>query len=189
MILVFFGPPGAGKGTQASKAAIKFNIPHLSTGDILRNKLLEKDELSIKLKKIMDSGNLVSDQILNQIVSNRLKSSDCNKGFILDGYPRTIVQKDFLIEFLEFQKKNISHIFELFIDYEKIYERIQSRSSKENRDDDKEDIIKKRFEKYQEETEPLYVYFRKKFPNYYHKIDGNQDIQKITEDITKIAEK
>ena len=188
MILIFFGPPGAGKGTQSFNIAKKFNIPHLSTGDILRNKLLEGDNLSIKLKKIMDSGNLVSDKILNEIVSNRLKLSDCINGFILDGYPRTIFQKDFLISFLKNEKRHISHIFELFLSYEVIHKRIKSRSNIENRDDDKEEVIKKRYKKYQDETEPLYDYFRKNFPKNYHKVDGSQDIQKITKDILKITE-
>jgi len=188
MILIFFGPPGAGKGTQASKISKEFNIPHLSTGDILRSKLFEKDALSLKLRKIMDSGYLVNDEILNEILLNRLKSSDCKKGFILDGYPRTIAQNNFLIDFLNSQNLNISHIFELFLNYETIYARIKSRSKIEKREDDKEEVIKKRYEKYQEETEPLYGYFREKFLNNYHKVDGNQDIHKITEDILKIVQ-
>ena len=96
MIFLFFGPPGAGKGTQASSIAKKFNIPHLSTGDILREKTIETDSLSLKLKDILDSGDLVSDDILNKIISIRLLKEDCVNGFILDGYPRTISQKDFL---------------------------------------------------------------------------------------------
>ena len=96
MILIFFGPPGAGKGTQSKLIANYFNIPHLSTGDILRKKLLKKDELSKKIKDIMDKGLLVSDDILNQIVSNRIDKQDCLKGFILDGYPRTMNQALFL---------------------------------------------------------------------------------------------
>ena len=95
MILIFFGPPGAGKGTQASLTAKKLNIPHLSTGDILRDKLLDQDSLSLKLKNLMDSGNLVSDEILNEIIANRLNLPDCQTGFILDGYPRTMISENF----------------------------------------------------------------------------------------------
>ena len=98
MIIIFFGPPGAGKGTQASLTAKTLNIPHLSTGDILRDKLLDQDSLSTQLKHLMDSGNLISDDILNEIVSNRLNLPDCQNGFILDGYPRTMSQKIFLIK-------------------------------------------------------------------------------------------
>ena len=97
MIIIFFGPPGAGKGTQASLVSKRLKVPHLSTGDILRNKLSDQDPLAIKFKKIMDAGNLVSDDILNQIITNRIIDEDCKNGFILDGYPRTILQKDYLI--------------------------------------------------------------------------------------------
>ena len=86
MIIIFFGPPGAGKGTQASLTAKTLKIPHLSTGDILRDKLLDQDSLSSKLKNPMDSGNLVSDDILNEIVANRLKLPDCQGGFISVSY-------------------------------------------------------------------------------------------------------
>ena len=95
MIVIFFGPPGAGKGTQAELFSKEFNIPHLSTGDILRKKILEDNPLSNKLKEIINSGNYVSDDLLNNIIENRLRHSDCKNGFVLDGYPRTISQKDF----------------------------------------------------------------------------------------------
>ena len=99
MKIVFFGPPGSGKGTQAKLIAKELNILHLSTGDILRDKLSDGDSLSTKLKEIMSSGNLVSDEILNQIIANKLVSEECNNGYILDGYPRTISQSKFLISF------------------------------------------------------------------------------------------
>ena len=97
MRIIFFGPPGAGKGTQAKLLSSYLGIPHLSTGEILRSKLNEEDELSNRLKHVMTSGNLVSDEILNEIVSMTLLTDNCKKGFILDGYPRTIVQSEFLI--------------------------------------------------------------------------------------------
>ena len=95
--LIFFGPPGAGKGTQAKIISKFLNVSHLSTGDILRKKLLDKDDLANELQKIMSTGNLVSDEILNSIVASRLKDELVN-GFILDGYPRTLKQSDFLIK-------------------------------------------------------------------------------------------
>jgi len=173
MILIFFGPPGAGKGTQASLTAKKLKIPHLSTGDILRDKLLDQDSLSIRLKNFMDSGNLVSDDILNEIVANRLKLPDCQGGFILDGYPRTMSQKIFLIDFLESHDLSISKIIDLVIDEKIIIHRIKSRSNIENRLDDREEIIKIRMLKYFQETKPLSNYFRSKYPNDYHIVDGN----------------
>ena len=111
MILIFFGPPGAGKGTQAAFLSKRFNIPHLSTGEILRNKLSDSDSLSIKLKTIIDQGNLVPDDVLNEIISERLVNKDCISGFILDGYPRTEKQKDYLSFFLENKNLGISMIF------------------------------------------------------------------------------
>ena len=99
MKIVFFGPPGSGKGTQAKLLAKELNILHLSTGDILRDKLNDADSLSIKLKEIMSSGNLVSDEILNQIIAAKLVSKECSNGYILDGYPRTILQSEFLLSF------------------------------------------------------------------------------------------
>ena len=101
MKIIFFGPPGSGKGTQAKLLAKELNILHLSTGDILREKLSNADSLSTKLKEIMASGNLVSDEILNQIIANKLISEECSNGFILDGYPRTISQSDFLVSFFK----------------------------------------------------------------------------------------
>ena len=186
MIIIFFGPPGAGKGTQASLTAKKLNIPHLSTGDILRDKLLDQDSLSSKLKNPMDSGNLVSDDILNEIVANRLKLPDCQGGFILDGYPRTMSQKIFLIDFLESHDLSISKIINLSIDEKIVIERIKSRSNIENRLDDREEIIKTRMIKYLKETKPLFKYFRSKYPNDYHIVDGNQNIENIQNDIFKI---
>ena len=97
--IIFFGPPGAGKGTQAKLISSFLNIPHLSTGDILRKKLLDKDDLANELNNIMSSGNLVSDDILNSIVKSRLKNEN-EKGSILDGYPRTMKQAEFLNNFL-----------------------------------------------------------------------------------------
>ena len=186
MILIFFGPPGAGKGTQASLTAKKLNIPHLSTGDILRDKLLDQDSLSLKLKNLMDSGNLVSDDILNEIVANRLNLPDCQTGFILDGYPRTMTQKIFLSDFLESHDLSISKIIDLSIDEEIILQRIKLRSNIENRQDDREEIIKTRMIKYLKETKPLSNFFKSKYPNDYHIVDGNQEIEKIQVDILNI---
>ena len=189
MILIFFGPPGAGKGTQAALTAKNLNIPHLSTGDILRKNLLNNDTLSLKLKKIIDSGNLVPDEIINEIVAQRLSETDCNKGFILDGYPRTIAQKDFFSNHLEKNNLFITSIFDLFIDKKVIIERIKSRSNIENRKDDKKTVIKIRIEKYLQETKSLSEFYSKHYSKKFHIINGNQEIQMIQEDILKIAKK
>ena len=186
MLFIFFGPPGAGKGTQASIISNNFKIPHLSTGDILRNKLLQKDELSTKLKHIMDKGQLVPDDILNEIVSKRISNPDCLKGFILDGYPRTMGQALFLNTILNSKNFKIDKIIDIEVDEKIIVKRIISRSKEEDRQDDKEEVIKTRIFRYLSETKPLSDYYKSKYSSDYLVINGNQEIEKITEDIVKI---
>lgn len=189
MILIFFGPPGAGKGTQASLLAKELLLPHLSTGDILRKKLLETDPLSLSLKKIMDSGNLVSDDILNKIIADRLLKHDCENGFILDGYPRTVAQNNFLNSFLNKNSLSISKIFVLTLDENIIVERIKSRSGIENRKDDKVEVIRTRINKYLSETKPLSDFYSENYPENYHVINGNQKIEMIHQDILNFSKK
>ena len=189
MIIIFFGPPGAGKGTQASLTSKKLNIPHLSTGDILRSKLSNPDPISLRLKEIIDSGNLVPDDILNEMVLRRVNSNDCQNGFILDGYPRTIKQKIFLEDFLIDYNLILSKIFELTISENLISKRIRSRSLIEGRQDDKDDVIKTRISKYIQETKPLTDFYSTKYLKNYYKIDGNQEIEMIHKNISEIAEK
>ena len=186
MILIFFGPPGAGKGTQADLISKKFGIPHLSTGEILRKKLIDTDPLSKKLKDVIDSGNLVSNDILNKIVASRIAISDCNQGFILDGFPRTIVQKDFLADFFINNNLKISKIFDLRLSQKKINQRIKSRFNIEYRGDDKEEVIKTRIFKYLHETKPISAYYSFNYPKNYYLIDADQEIQMIHSDIIKI---
>ena len=186
MILIFFGPPGAGKGTQSKLIANYFNIPHLSTGDILRKKLLKKDELSKKIKDIMDKGFLVSDDILNQIISNRIDNQDCLKGFILDGYPRTMNQALFFNSTLDSKNLRITKIFNINIDEKIIIQRLNSRFSIENRQDDEEKIIQTRISKYLSETKQLSNFYKNQNLSNYCVINGNQEIQKIKADIIKI---
>ena len=165
----------------------KFKIPHLSTGDILRKKILENNSISIDLKKIMNSGNYVSDEVLNTIIENRINNSDCKNGFVLDGYPRPILQKKFLSNFLDKNNLHINFIFDLFIEDNVIINRIVSRSNIEERKDDDEEVIKIRISKYMQETKPLSLYYSSTYPKIYKIINGNQEIEKIHQDILKIA--
>ena len=186
MILIFFGPPGAGKGTQAKLISELLKIPHLSTGVILRNRLLKRDSLSKKLKSTMETGELVSDTILNKIVLERVNNIDCEKGFILDGYPRTMEQVKFLNSILNTQNKKINIVFDIQVSNEIIFERIKSRSFIEKRKDDKEDILKTRIAKYLEETKPLSEFYQSnRFVNF-QTINGNQDLKKVNSNIVKI---
>ncbi len=186
--IIFFGPPGAGKGTQAKIISEFLKIPHLSTGDILRKKLLEKDDLADELKNIMSSGNLVSDDILNSIVISRLKN-EANKGFILDGYPRTLKQSEFLNNFLLETSTSINYIFNIQINFETLKSRILKRSSEENRDDDKINVIETRYNEYLNSTEKVSNGYKEIFPSIFYEIDGSLQIEEINQKIKQIIKK
>ncbi len=186
--IIFFGPPGAGKGTQAKIISAYLNISHLSTGDILRKKLLDKDTLAKELKIIMSSGNLVSDEILNKIVSSRL-NSETNNGFILDGYPRTLKQSKFLNQYLLETSNQINFVFNIQINFDTLKDRILKRSSEESRDDDNIDVIETRYNKYLHSTQQVSNFYMEKYSSIYHEIDGSLQIQEITEKIKQILKK
>ena len=189
MKIVFFGPPGSGKGTQAKLLAKELNILHLSTGDILRNKLSDGDSLSLKLKEIMSLGNLVSDEILNQIITNKLMSEECSNGYILDGYPRTIPQSEFLLSFTKSKNVNLDLIFNFKIDFKLVEERIILRSKQEQRSDDNIDVIKTRLNKYLEETYPVSQFFSQNFSQNFFNIDASQEVYKIQKELINITKK
>ena len=189
MKIVFFGPPGSGKGTQAKLLANELKILHLSTGDILREKLSDGDTLSIKLKEIISSGNLVSDEILNQIIADKLVSKKCSNGFILDGYPRTISQSEFLLSFFKSNNLNLDIVFDFKIDFKLVEERIILRSKQEQRSDDNLDVIKTRLDKYMEETYPVSKFFSENFNQNFFTIDASQEVYKIQKELIKIIKK
>jgi adenylate kinase len=189
MKIVFFGPPGSGKGTQAKLLARELNILHLSTGDILREKLSDDDSLSTKLKEVMSSGNLVSDEILNKIIANKLISEECSNGYILDGYPRTMSQSEFLLSFSKSNNLNLDIIVNFKIDFKLVEERILIRSKQEHRSDDNADSIKTRLDKYTEETYPLSQFFSEKFSQNFFTIDASQEISNIQKELMNIIKK
>ena len=187
MRIVLFGLPGAGKGTQANLLSSYLKVPHLSTGEILRSKLNDKDELSMKLKNTMSSGNLVSDNILNSIVSDKLLSDECKNGFILDGYPRTFLQAQHLNNFLKKNNIYLDKIININIEEKTIEKRIISRSQIESRDDDSLKVIRTRINTYFNETEIVTKNYKEKNPLVFFEINGEQDIEKIQLDIRYIA--
>ena len=186
--IIFFGPPGAGKGTQAKIISKYLSISHLSTGEILRKKILEKDNLAKSLSEIMSSGKLVSDEILNSIVSSRL-NIEGDKGFILDGYPRTLLQAEYLDNFLQKLSINLNYIFNIQINFSTLHERILKRSSEESRDDDKIDVIETRYNEYLNTTEKVSKYYKKSQPEKFYEIDGSLQIEDITMKIKEILKK
>lgn len=183
MRLMLLGGPGAGKGTQALRLMERFKIPQISTGDMLRAAIAEKTQLGLSAKKIMDSGALVSDDIIIGLVKERLKQPDCKNGFLFDGFPRTLVQADALKD----AGIKLDHVIELAVDDEEIIKRISGRRIHPGsgrvyhivtrppkvlgiddvsgepliqRDDDKEETVRKRLEVYHTQTEPLIHYYR-----------------------------
>jgi len=183
--IIFFGPPGAGKGTQAKIIKSLLGLPHLSTGDILRSKSKQNDDLGIKLQKIMSAGKLVSDDILNKIVAEKLLN-DCSKGFILDGYPRTLIQSKFLNNFLNQSSFKLNYIINIEIKFNLLKERIKKRSNEEGRDDDNLNVVETRYNAYIQDTKPVTDYYRKSNSDIFYDIDGNDEIHEITSKIKKI---
>ena len=179
MRIILFGPPGCGKGTQATFISKALAIPHLSTGDMLRSAVSSGSEIGLKAKNIMESGGLVSDQIVLSIVEERIAKDDCEKGFILDGFPRTVNQAEKLDLLLSTNNK-IDYVLRIKVDEEEIIKRLIDRA----REDDKPDIIKNRFKTYNLETQPLIPFYEER--KILFNIDGMQEIEKVSEAIKKV---
>ncbi len=214
MNLILLGPPGSGKGTQAKFIVEKYGIPQISTGDMLREAVAKGTELGKKAKEYMDAGKLVPDEVVIGIVRERLKQSDCDKGFILDGFPRTIAQAEALDRILDELGKRIDAVINIQVPEEEVVKRIVNRRScmkcgavyhliykppKEEgkcdkcggelyqRDDDREDTVRARYKVYREQTEPLVDYYQKK--GLVHDINGTKSIDDVFKDIDEVLAK
>ena len=206
MNIILFGPPGAGKGTQAKELIERFSIPQISTGDILRAAIANKTPLGLEAKKLMDAGNLVSDDIVNGLVAERLKEKDTEKGFILDGYPRTVEQAKAVDVILEKQEKEIEKVIALIVEDDEILKRITGRrvSKKtgkiyhviynppvdenpedlEQRADDTEEVVLNRLKQYKAQTAPVLDYYKSK--GKVAEIQGERESKYITEEIVDL---
>jgi adenylate kinase len=160
MRLLIMGPPGAGKGTQAHRIAEHYEIPPVSTGDIFRAMKTADTPLARQLRTIMDTGGYVSDEITNAIVAERLNRSDCDGGFILDGYPRTLQQVETLDDILAGSGKKLDAVISLIADVDEVVDRLLRRAQIEGRSDDTADTIRRRQAIYAQETEPLLEVYR-----------------------------
>ena len=179
MNIILFGPPGCGKGTQATNICENLMIPHLSTGDMLRAAVASESDIGMQAKKIMEVGGLVSDEIVFSIIKERMLLEDCEKGFVLDGFPRTINQAEGLESLLEGSKK-IKFVISIKVNEDSILKRLIERG----RSDDKPEIIKNRFKTYNSQTQPLISFYEERKLLFH--IDGMQEIEKVFEDIKKV---
>ncbi|MDE5756598.1 MAG: adenylate kinase [Clostridia bacterium] len=204
MYLVFLGAPGAGKGTQATKVCEKYDIPHISTGDILRANIKAGTALGVEAKGYIDKGLLVPDEVVIGLVKQRLQEADCQKGYLLDGFPRTIEQAKALNDFAK-----ISCAINIAVDEKLVVDRIAGRRMCKcgesyhvswydkdtcakcgeklyQRDDDKEDTVKARLEVYNAQTAPLIEYYGKM--GILKDVDGAQEMNKVFDDIVRILD-
>ena len=206
MNLVLFGAPGAGKGTQAKFIIDKYGIPQISTGDILRAAIANQTKLGLEAKSFMDAGKLVPDEVVNGLVAERLAQPDCEKGFIMDGFPRTVVQAKTLDEILAKLGKKIEKVIALNVPDSDIIERITGRRTSKltgkiyhikfnppvdekeedlvQRADDTEEVVVKRLETYHSQTAPVLDYYKEQ--NKVTEIDGTRSLDEITKDLFNI---
>jgi adenylate kinase len=188
MRLVLLGPPGAGKGTQAKILVDTYSIPQLSTGDMLRAAIADKTPLGLEAKAIVDRGDLVSDDIVSGIISDRLDQLDCVNGFILDGFPRTIAQAEALTHMLDRKGLKLDAVVEIKADPDVLVERIINRAKESGgaRADDNEEVLRKRLDVYSEQTAPLVSFYAEQ--GLLKSVDGMAPIDEVTTAIKSAIE-
>ncbi|CAM3934462.1 adenylate kinase [Mesobacillus zeae] len=211
MNLVLMGLPGAGKGTQAERIVAKYSIPHISTGDMFRAAMKEGTELGLKAKSFMDAGQLVPDEVTIGIVRERLSKSDCSKGFLLDGFPRTVAQAEALEEMLADLNKKIDYVINIDVDQSILMERLTGRrickkcgatyhlvfnppavegicdrcgGELYQRADDNEETVQNRLDVNIQQTQPLLSFYEER--GYLRNINGQQDINVVFQDIEEL---
>jgi adenylate kinase len=192
MILILLGPPGAGKGTQAGNIVEKYGIPQLSTGDMLRAAIASGSKLGKKVQGIMDRGDLVSDEVIEEIITARIAESDCRKGFILDGAVRTVGQARMIDGVLKAQGRALDVVIELVVDEEELVNRLKNRVAEAQanghpiRADDNEETFRKRQQVYRDQTAPLIPYYERQ--GKLRKVDGMGTVDQVAAEIIAILD-
>lgn len=177
--LLIIGPPGAGKGTQATKISEELSIPAISTGDIFRANIKNQTELGREAKEYIDAGNLVPDSVTNRMVRDRLAQDDAARGFLLDGYPRNTAQVEELDSILTDLDQKIDAVLLLTADNEELVQRLLGRAADQGRSDDTEEVIRHRLHVYAEETEPIVDLYEAR--GIVTRVDGLGTIDEVTE--------
>lgn len=213
MIIVLFGPPGAGKGTQAERISREMGIPHIATGDMFREAVAKGTELGRKAQEYMRRGELVPDEIVNEMVRERISMPDCSRGFILDGYPRTVNQAKALDEMLAEMGRKVDVVLNLSVSDDEVVKRLSYRricrrcgaiyhlinnpprregvcdrcgGELYQREDDREEVIRRRLRVYYEQTEPVLRYYAER--GILRDIDGNGTVDEVWERVKKALE-
>lgn len=177
--LIFLGPPGAGKGTQAQTLAHHWNIPHISTGEILRQAMRERSPLGIKAQSYVDRGELVPDQLVLDMMEERLSQADTESGWILDGFPRNVSQARFLDELLQKLAEDNVGVVNLEVPDDVLIDRLKGRG----RQDDTEEVIRRRLEVYREQTAPLIDFYSER--QQLVSVNGNQSLEEVSAELQR----
>lgn len=182
---ILFGPPGAGKGTQAKLMVKKYNLHHVSTGDLLRQEIAKESELGKIAKALIDNGNFVDDTIVEQMIENEIENNPHVKGFIFDGFPRTVAQAEVLEKMLQKRSQEVTKVLSIIISDKLVFERIQHRANIEGRKDDANaETIQNRINTYHKKTEPLIEFYKNL--GKYNEICGEGTIEDIFEKISSL---
>jgi adenylate kinase len=208
--VIFLGPPGSGKGTQATVLAAKFGVPHLSTGDMLREHVASGSPLGLKAKPIMERGELVPDSLVLKMVAERIERPDCSQGFVFDGFPRTVAQAKYLGEMLKYHGFKQPFVLHLILSRELLIRRLTGRRTCKiggeiyniydrppkvegvcdndggelmQRPDDREEVIRQRMLAYEKQTSPLVNYYRRL--GFLHEIDARKSVAEVEQEITQ----
>lgn len=186
--IVLFGPPGAGKGTQSEKLIAKYELVHLSTGDILRNEIQNKTQSGLEAKKLMDQGLLVPDNVVIKMIEDRIDANKNSRGFIFDGFPRTSAQAQALDEMLQRKQSSITKMLALKVDDDELIKRLLNRGKESGRPDDQnEEVISRRIKEYNMKTAPLMEFYSAQ--NKFQSINGIGNIDEIFDRLCNAIEK